>query len=104
MLHPDALRCAPPAFACIAPEVLRSRSLAMALGGLQRIHHQHSTGHGPHSTGHGRDIRRFFCHSRVVHIAAEFAVFIPVHRHINDNSALLNHIGCHQPPFPHSCH
>ena len=60
--------------------------------GGQRILHQHRNRHRPYAAGNGRDERTLGGNGIKIHIAAEFAVFIPVHTNVYYNGAVLYHI------------
>ena len=62
-------------------------SLSGALGGFHGIHQQHRNGHRTHAAWYGRDVRRDFAYAGRVDIAAQFAVVVAVHAHVDDDGA-----------------
>ena len=56
------------------------------------IAHQRGPGHGPHAAGHRSDVGRLGLHRGEVHIAAEPALAVPVHGHVDDHGPLLHHV------------
>ena len=55
------------------------------------IAHQHGPGHGPHAAGHRSDVGCLGFYRGEVYIAAEPALAVPVHGHVDDHGPFLHH-------------
>ena len=63
------------------------------------VSHQQCDSHRAHAARHGRYCAGYFADAFKIDIAAELAVFVPVHADINDRRAGLHHIrGYHLRP------
>lgn len=57
-----------------------------------RVFEKHRDGHGSHAAGNGCDVGALGGDFGKVHIAAEFAVFVAVHAHIDNHRAFAHHV------------
>ena len=60
---------------------------------LDGVLQKHGDRHGPDAARDGRDVGALGCDLGVVHVAAEFAVFVAVHADVDDDGAFLDHVG-----------
>ena len=55
------------------------------LGSVERVLQQHGNGHGANAAGNRCDVACLWLNFGELHIAAELAVFVVVHAHIDDH-------------------
>ena len=65
----------------------------MQLARLEGVLHQRRDGHRTDAAGYRRDIGALLTDILEIHIAAQLAVFISVHTDVDNNRAVLDHIG-----------
>ena len=71
------------------------------LGSVERVLQQHGNGHGANAAGNRCDVACLWLNFGELHIAAELAVFVVVHAHIDDHCAILYHVGTDEVGFAH---